>query len=48
VLANGDCFAPEDFARVRAATGASSVMVARGAMWRAHRACREENHEQGL
>lgn len=35
VIANGDVFEYEDFARIKAATGATSVMVARGAMWNA-------------
>lgn len=33
VIANGDVFEYEDFQRIRDATGASSVMVARGAIW---------------
>jgi tRNA-dihydrouridine synthase 2 len=35
VVANGDCFAYEDFAAIREATGAHSVMTARGALWNA-------------
>ncbi|XP_021631376.1 tRNA-dihydrouridine(20) synthase [NAD(P)+]-like isoform X1 [Manihot esculenta] len=35
VIANGDVFDYGDFARIKAATGASSVMVARGALWNA-------------
>ncbi|MFS7894055.1 putative tRNA-dihydrouridine(20) synthase (NAD(P)(+)) [Helianthus anomalus] len=35
VIANGDVFEYEDFDRIRAVTGASSVMVARGALWNA-------------
>ncbi|OMO56353.1 tRNA-dihydrouridine synthase [Corchorus capsularis] len=35
VIANGDVFEYDDFQRIKAATGASSVMVARGAMWNA-------------
>ncbi|KAI4383470.1 hypothetical protein MLD38_009304 [Melastoma candidum] len=35
VIANGDVFEYEDFERIKAATGASSAMVARGAMWNA-------------
>ncbi|EPS65337.1 hypothetical protein M569_09441, partial [Genlisea aurea] len=35
VIANGDVFAYDDFERIKAATGASSVMVARGALWNA-------------
>ncbi|KAK3004065.1 hypothetical protein RJ639_018596 [Escallonia herrerae] len=35
VIANGDIFEHEDFERIKAATGASSVMVARGALWNA-------------
>ncbi|KAL3526945.1 hypothetical protein ACH5RR_011601 [Cinchona calisaya] len=35
VIANGDVFEFEDFDRVKVATGASSVMVARGALWNA-------------
>ena len=33
VIANGDVFTHADFARCRAATGAASVMAARGAQW---------------
>ncbi|XP_074555555.1 uncharacterized protein LOC141811402 [Curcuma longa] len=33
VIANGDVFEYEDFGRMKDATGASSVMVARGALW---------------
>ncbi|PIN16462.1 tRNA-dihydrouridine(20) synthase (NAD(P)(+)) [Handroanthus impetiginosus] len=33
VIANGDIFEYEDFERIKVATGASSVMVARGALW---------------
>lgn len=33
LIANGDVFQYSDFQRVRTETGASSVMVARGAMW---------------
>lgn len=35
VIANGDVFEYEDFGRIKTATGASSVMVARGALWNA-------------
>ncbi|KAI3451861.1 hypothetical protein Pfo_008526 [Paulownia fortunei] len=35
VIANGDVFQYEDFERIKVATGASSVMVARGALWNA-------------
>lgn len=35
VIANGDVFEYEDFHNIRAVTGASSVMVARGAIWNA-------------
>ncbi|CAH9141891.1 unnamed protein product [Cuscuta epithymum] len=35
VIANGDVFEYDDFQRIKDATGASSVMVARGAMWNA-------------
>lgn len=35
VIANGDVFEYEDFERIKAVTGATSVMVARGAMWNA-------------
>ncbi|KAK1272519.1 hypothetical protein QJS04_geneDACA015222 [Acorus gramineus] len=35
VIANGDVFDYEDFGRMKKATGAASVMVARGAMWNA-------------
>ncbi|KAL6573101.1 hypothetical protein OROHE_002577 [Orobanche hederae] len=35
VMANGDVFDYEDFERIKVATGASSVMVARGALWNA-------------
>ncbi|KAF8404772.1 hypothetical protein HHK36_009661 [Tetracentron sinense] len=35
VIANGDVFEYEDFQRFKVATGASSVMVARGALWNA-------------
>ncbi|KAL7141578.1 hypothetical protein ABFS83_08G062900 [Erythranthe nasuta] len=35
VIANGDVFEYEDFERIRVATGASSVMAARGALWNA-------------
>ncbi|GJN26920.1 hypothetical protein PR202_gb14887 [Eleusine coracana subsp. coracana] len=35
VIANGDIFEYEDFRRIKDATGAASVMVARGAMWNA-------------
>ncbi|GER28220.1 tRNA-dihydrouridine synthase [Striga asiatica] len=35
VIANGDVFEYEDFERIRVVTGASSVMVARGALWNA-------------
>ncbi|KAF3439145.1 hypothetical protein FNV43_RR17420 [Rhamnella rubrinervis] len=35
VIANGDLFEYDDFQRIKAATGASSVMVARGALWNA-------------
>ncbi|XP_059624510.1 uncharacterized protein LOC132267360 [Cornus florida] len=33
VIANGDVFEYEDFQRIKVATGASSVMAARGALW---------------
>ncbi|XP_031095337.1 tRNA-dihydrouridine(20) synthase [NAD(P)+]-like isoform X1 [Ipomoea triloba] len=33
VIANGDVFEYDDFQRIKDATGASSVMVARGALW---------------
>ncbi|KAI3987575.1 hypothetical protein MKX01_021487 [Papaver californicum] len=35
VIVNGDVFEYEDFQRIKVATGASSVMVARGALWNA-------------
>ncbi|XP_074308942.1 uncharacterized protein LOC141643621 isoform X2 [Silene latifolia] len=35
VIANGDIFNYEDFQRIKLATGAASVMVARGALWNA-------------
>ncbi|XP_052198027.1 uncharacterized protein LOC127804949 [Diospyros lotus] len=35
VIANGDVFEYEDIQRIKVATGASSVMVARGALWNA-------------
>ncbi|KAJ0977789.1 hypothetical protein J5N97_013263 [Dioscorea zingiberensis] len=35
VIANGDVFEYEDFKRIKDATGAASVMVARGALWNA-------------
>ncbi|KAK9670126.1 hypothetical protein RND81_13G179700 [Saponaria officinalis] len=35
VVANGDVFDYEDFQRIKLATGAASVMVARGALWNA-------------
>ncbi|KFK40085.1 hypothetical protein AALP_AA3G328700, partial [Arabis alpina] len=35
VIANGDVLEYDDFSRIKAATGAASVMVARGAMWNA-------------
>lgn len=35
VIANGNVFEYDDFERVKVATGASSVMVARGALWNA-------------
>ncbi|KAM7516385.1 hypothetical protein LguiA_005968 [Lonicera macranthoides] len=35
VIANGDVFEYEDFQCIKAATGASSLMVARGALWNA-------------
>ncbi|KAL3844689.1 hypothetical protein ACJIZ3_002092 [Penstemon smallii] len=35
VIANGDVFEYEDFERIKVATGSSSVMVARGALWNA-------------
>ncbi|MCL7041210.1 hypothetical protein MKW94_028908 [Papaver nudicaule] len=35
VIVNGDVFEYEDFQRIKAATGASSVMVGRGALWNA-------------
>ncbi|KAK4843199.1 hypothetical protein QYF36_005241 [Acer negundo] len=35
VIANGDVFEYDDFQRIKIATGASSVMVARGALWNA-------------
>ncbi|KAK1325501.1 hypothetical protein QJS10_CPA01g02280 [Acorus calamus] len=39
VIANGDVFDYEDFGRIKKATGAASVMVARGAMWNASIFC---------
>ncbi|CAM8879289.1 unnamed protein product [Rhodiola kirilowii] len=33
VIANGDVFEYDDFERIKSSTGASSVMVARGALW---------------
>ncbi|WJX87758.1 tRNA-dihydrouridine(20) synthase [NAD(P)(+)] [Trifolium repens] len=33
VIANGDLFEYDDFQRIKSATGASSVMAARGALW---------------
>ncbi|XP_077234023.1 aldolase-type TIM barrel family protein isoform X2 [Tasmannia lanceolata] len=39
VIANGDVFEYEDFHRIKSATGASSVMVARGALWNASIFC---------
>ncbi|AQK45022.1 Aldolase-type TIM barrel family protein [Zea mays] len=39
VIANGDVFEYEDFKRIKDATGAASVMVARGAMWNASIFC---------
>ncbi|XP_004509720.1 uncharacterized protein [Cicer arietinum] len=33
VIANGDVFEYDDFQRIKSATGASSVMAARGALW---------------
>ncbi|GAB4848837.1 hypothetical protein Ancab_003631 [Ancistrocladus abbreviatus] len=35
VIANGDVFNYEDFQRIKLATGAASIMVARGALWNA-------------
>ncbi|CAH8384267.1 unnamed protein product [Eruca vesicaria subsp. sativa] len=35
VIANGDVLEYDDFSRIKAATGAASLMVARGAMWNA-------------
>ncbi|KAL4377417.1 hypothetical protein GQ457_02G008700 [Hibiscus cannabinus] len=35
VIANGDVFEYDDFEHIKVATGASSVMVARGALWNA-------------
>ncbi|KAK1684382.1 hypothetical protein QYE76_045230 [Lolium multiflorum] len=35
VIANGDVFEYEDFKRIKDATGATSVMAARGALWNA-------------
>lgn len=35
VIANGDVFEYEDIQRIKVATGASSVMVSRGALWNA-------------
>ncbi|XP_039125401.1 tRNA-dihydrouridine(20) synthase [NAD(P)+]-like isoform X4 [Dioscorea cayenensis subsp. rotundata] len=35
VIANGDVFEYEDFERIKGATGATCVMVARGALWNA-------------
>ncbi|CAN7099206.1 unnamed protein product [Brassica rapa subsp. narinosa] len=35
VIANGDVLEYDDFSRIKTATGAASVMVARGAMWNA-------------
>ncbi|TYH28855.1 hypothetical protein ES288_A02G176700v1 [Gossypium darwinii] len=35
VIANGDVFEYDDIQRIKVATGASSVMVARGALWNA-------------
>uniref|UniRef100_A0A8N4F1A7 tRNA-dihydrouridine(20) synthase [NAD(P)+]-like isoform X2 n=1 Tax=Elaeis guineensis var. tenera TaxID=51953 RepID=A0A8N4F1A7_ELAGV len=39
VIANGDVFEYEDFGRIKDATGAASVMVARGALWNASIFC---------
>ncbi|KAG8082773.1 hypothetical protein GUJ93_ZPchr0014g47305 [Zizania palustris] len=39
VIANGDVFEYDDFKRIKDATGAASVMVARGAMWNASIFC---------
>ncbi|XP_020260685.1 tRNA-dihydrouridine(20) synthase [NAD(P)+]-like isoform X2 [Asparagus officinalis] len=39
VIANGDVFDYEDFERIKGATGATSVMVARGALWNASIFC---------
>ncbi|XP_068306770.1 uncharacterized protein [Pyrus communis] len=39
VIANGDVFEYEDFQRIKVATGTSSVMVARGALWNASIFC---------
>jgi len=39
VIANGDVFEYEDFKRIKDATGAASIMVARGAMWNASIFC---------
>uniref|UniRef100_A0A803PDH3 DUS-like FMN-binding domain-containing protein n=1 Tax=Cannabis sativa TaxID=3483 RepID=A0A803PDH3_CANSA len=35
IIANGDVFEYDDFQRIKTVTGASSVMVARGAIWNA-------------
>uniref|UniRef100_A0A1D1ZEY0 tRNA-dihydrouridine(20) synthase [NAD(P)+]-like n=1 Tax=Anthurium amnicola TaxID=1678845 RepID=A0A1D1ZEY0_9ARAE len=39
VIANGDVFEYEDFDQIKRATGATSVMVARGALWNASIFC---------
>ncbi|CAI9110540.1 OLC1v1010589C1 [Oldenlandia corymbosa var. corymbosa] len=39
VIANGDVFEFKDFERIKTVTGASSVMVARGALWNASIFC---------
>ncbi|XP_020094829.1 tRNA-dihydrouridine(20) synthase [NAD(P)+]-like isoform X1 [Ananas comosus] len=39
VIANGDVFEYEDFKRIKDATGASSIMAARGALWNASIFC---------
>ncbi|CAL8155372.1 unnamed protein product [Prunus armeniaca] len=39
VIANGDVFEYDDFQRIKVATGTSSVMVARGALWNASIFC---------
>ncbi|KAG9439969.1 hypothetical protein H6P81_020134 [Aristolochia fimbriata] len=39
VIANGDVFEYDDFQRIKCVTGATSVMVARGALWNASMFC---------